>query len=98
MYLHLGQGVVVRQRDIIGIFDMDNTTVSRYSRGFLNKAEKGNRVTYVSMDLPKSYVVCAPQKQKNSASAERQDRVYVAQMAPATLRKRHLLMGDMSKR
>lgn len=98
MYLHLGQGVVVRKRDIIGVFDMDNTTVSRYTRGFLNKAEKGNRVTYVSMDLPKSYVVCAPPKQKNSVCAQRQDRVYIAQMAPATLRKRHLQMDEMSKR
>ena len=29
MYLHLGQETVVRERDIIGIFDLDNTTVSR---------------------------------------------------------------------
>ena len=25
MYLHLGQETVVRERDIIGIFDLDNT-------------------------------------------------------------------------
>ena len=60
MYLHLGQDVVVRRRDIIGVFDMDNTTVSPHTRGFLKQAEKKKQVTYVSMDLPKSFVVCAP--------------------------------------
>ena len=40
MYLHLGQETVVRERDIIGIFDLDNTTVSRHTRKTLNEAEK----------------------------------------------------------
>ena len=29
MYLHLGQSVVVPHRDVVGIFDLDNTTWSR---------------------------------------------------------------------
>lgn len=44
MYLHLGQETVVRERDIIGIFDLDNTTVSRHTRKTLNEAEKAGRV------------------------------------------------------
>lgn len=82
MYLHLGQEVVVRRRDIIGVFDMDNTTVSPHTRGFLKKAERKKQVHYVSMDLPKSFVVCAPQ------GREKQQTVYIAQVAPATLKKR----------
>lgn len=82
MYLHLGQDVVVRKREIIGIFDMDNTTVSPRTRFFLKQAEKEKRVHNVSMELPKSFVVCAPQKKKNKTT------VYIAQMAPSTLRKR----------
>ena len=35
MYLHLGQGVMVRDRDMIGIFDLDNTTWSFRTRRFL---------------------------------------------------------------
>ena len=81
MYLHLGEDVVVRRREIIGIFDMDNTTVSPHTRGFLKKAEKKKQVTYVSMDLPKSFVVCAPRKR-------REQRVFIAQVSPATLKKR----------
>ncbi len=82
MYLHVGQEVVVRHRDVIGVFDLDNTTVSPHTREYLTKAEKDGRVTYVSMELPKSFVVCAEQGRR------RQDRVYIAQMAPATLKKR----------
>ena len=36
MYLHLGQDTVVKKKDIIGIFDMDTTTVSKISRDYLN--------------------------------------------------------------
>lgn len=91
MYLHLGQGVVVRQQDIVGVFDMDNTTVSPRTRQFLQKAEKGKRVTYVSMDLPKSFVVCAPRKRTQRPG----DTIYVSQISPATLRKRARLMDNL---
>ena len=40
MYLHLGEDTIVKNSDIIGIFDMDTTTVMKSSRTFLNKAEK----------------------------------------------------------
>ena len=73
---------MVRQRDIIGVFDMDNTTISPRTRSFLRKAEKEKRVTYVSMDLPKSFVVCAPKKDAGATT------VYISQISPATLRKR----------
>ena len=74
MYLHLGQNVVVSDADVIGIFDLDNTTGSRITRNFLNEAEKAGRVTSVSDDLPKSFVVCSEKriiKAKRPADARR---------------------------
>ena len=82
MYLHLGQEVVVRHADIIGVFDMDNTTISPHTRDFLHQAEVSGNVTYVSMDLPKSFTVCAPK------GRGQQHQVYISQIAPSTLRKR----------
>ena len=35
MYLHLGGSAVVHQRDIIGVFDLDNSTSSHLTRAFL---------------------------------------------------------------
>jgi len=79
MYLHLGQSVVVPEADILGIFDMDNTTSSRITRDFLSQAEKTKSITNVSEELPKSFVVCA----KNDKTE-----VYLSQLSTQTLHKR----------
>ena len=44
MYLHLGQSVVVPYRDVIGLFDLDNTTSSHITRAALERAEREGRV------------------------------------------------------
>ena len=90
VYLHLGQDVVVRQQDIIGVFDMENTTVSATTRRYLTAAEKAGRVEYVSMELPKSFAVCAPPRGKAG-----EERVYISQIAPRTLQKRSHMMDSM---
>ena len=84
MYLHLGQDVVVRHADVIGVFDMDNTTVSPHTRDFLHQAEMRGDVTYVSMELPKSFTVCAPKRERGN------HQIYISQIAPSTLRKRSI--------
>ena len=58
MYLHLGNEVSIRARDIIGIFDLDTATVSKDTKGFLRHCEDSDMVTNVSSDLPKSFVLC----------------------------------------
>ena len=57
MYLHLGQSVVVPFRDVLGVFDLDNTSSSHLTRAFLERAEKEGRVVNVSDDLPRSFVL-----------------------------------------
>ena len=44
MYLHLGQSTVIRDRDIIGIFDLDITSQSYRTRQYLSKAEQAGQV------------------------------------------------------
>lgn len=80
MYLHLGQSVVVRQKDILGIFDLDNTTSSFRTRKFLERAEREGRMITVTDDLPKSFVVCQGKDGKAV--------VYLSQLSSATLRGR----------
>ena len=79
MYLHLGQDTVVRDCDIIGIFDLDITTQSIRTRNYLNTVEKRGEVRYVTEDLPKSFVV---------AGQRASQRVYISQLSTATLLKR----------
>ncbi len=80
MYLHLGQSVVVRQKDILGIFDLDNTTSSFRTRRFLERADREGRTVTVTDDLPKSFVVCQGKDGKAI--------VYLSQLSSATLRGR----------
>ena len=39
-YLHIGQNVMLEDKRIIGIFDLDNTSTSKITREFLNTAEQ----------------------------------------------------------
>ena len=66
MYLHLGQDKVVSMDEIVGIFDLDTSTVSKATRDYLAKAEKDGCVTNVCTDLPKSFIVCIGRDQKTT--------------------------------
>lgn len=81
MYIHLGQETVVREEDVIGIFDIESTTVLKNTRIFLNKAEKDKRVINVSYELPKSFIVCADKKTNEW-------NIYISQISSSTLLKR----------
>lgn len=57
MYLHIGGDTLVKDKEIIGIFDIDTSTVNKATRDYLTKAEKDKKVIYVNYDLPKCFVV-----------------------------------------
>ena len=80
MYLSIGNDMAVRDSSIIGIFDLDNTTINARGREFLERAEKEGELNAVGEDIPKSIVVCAPPWGGQ--------RIFLAQLAPATLRGR----------
>lgn len=79
MFLHLGGDTVVAMKDVIAIFDLDITSISKITREFLHIAEEEGFVINVSEDLPKSYVL---------AETNRESRVYVSPISAATLLKR----------
>lgn len=79
MYLHLGKGSVISTDEIIGIFDLDITSQSHLTRGFLAAAEKAGQVINAAEDIPKSFI---------AAECAGERRVYLSQMAAATLLKR----------
>ncbi len=58
MYLSIGNDMAVRERSLVGIFDMDNTSTSKRTREFLSKAERNGEVVPCD-DLPKAFVVTA---------------------------------------
>lgn len=78
MYLSIGNDMAVRESSIIGIFDMDNTSTSKRTRNFLEKAEKLGQVVPCD-DLPKAFVVTAEYGL---------NRVYLTSLSSQTLEKR----------
>ncbi len=59
MFIHIGHDTVIIDKEIIGVFDMENTTVMKKTVDYLNNAEKNKMVRNVApYELPKSFIVC----------------------------------------
>ena len=93
MYLHLGQSVVVPHKNILGIFDLDNSSWAFKTREFLERAEQEfktrefleraeqeGRVVSVCDDLPRSFVLVGGE--------EGPPTVYISQLSPSALLRR----------
>ena len=57
MFLHVGNNRNIRIRDVVGIFDMDNATVSSITRKFLSGNQKKHLVESAAEEIPKSFVL-----------------------------------------
>ena len=57
IYLSVGSGKSIREKNIIGIFDMDTSTVSPITRKLLSEAEKAHRTEFPSLEIPKSFIL-----------------------------------------
>ena len=78
MYLSIGNDMAVRDRAVIGIFDLDNTSTSKRTREFLDRAEKEGQVVPCD-DLPKSFIL---------TSEYGFNRVHLTTLSSLTLEKR----------
>ena len=79
MYLNIGGDFSVRSETIIGVFDLDNTTCSKWTRKFLTEAQKAGAVVEATDELPKSFLV---------TSEYGQSRVYLTKYNAAVLTRR----------
>ena len=79
MYLHIGNDVVINSKNVVGIFDIENTTVSRSGKNFLGEAQKKGEVVYATEDFPKSYIIVRKGK-KNT--------IYISSMSTNVLLRR----------
>ena len=93
MYVSIGPSAVVRRRDIVGIFDMDNATWSHRTRKSLVNCEKLGEVVPVGEDLPRALVVCSErtsirQKRRRRLQGKNGAVVYMTQLSQQTLQRR----------
>jgi hypothetical protein len=57
MYLHIGSNKNIRKKNIIGMFDIDNSTISRTTRQYLSRAETRGEVSAACEELPRAFVL-----------------------------------------
>lgn len=86
MFLHIGRDMIVRFDDIIGIFDIETTSISKISRKYLNPSPD-KEIVSVTQELPKSFIVCRSGL-KNKKTDKNKTIVYISQISSATLLKR----------
>ena len=86
MYLSIGNDMAVRDRSIVGIFDLDNTSTSKLTRRFLDGAEKEGVVQSACEDIPRSFVVCDHPYHRQI--------IYLSQLNSQTLLKRAQGKGE----
>ena len=79
IYINIGLDILILKENIIGIFDFDNTTTSKYTQNFLRQSEKKQTTTYVIEDLPKSFVLY---------NINNENHVFVSEYSSKTLQKR----------
>ena len=81
MYLNIGGGFVGRRADVVAVFDMDNATWSRITRGALALAEKRGEVINAAEDIPRSFILF----EENGVR-----RAYLSQLSSAAIARRSM--------
>ena len=57
-YCNVGRDRIVPADTVIGLFDLDSTTVKRDSRAFLKRAEERGEIEDLTTDLPVTFLLC----------------------------------------
>ncbi len=87
MYLHLGRDIVIRMESIVGIFDLETSTISSTTREYLAAAQKAGCVVGISQEMPKSFILCCDRHGRRT--------VYTSQISTSTLLKRAGFSNDL---
>lgn len=74
-YIHLGNDVDVLEDEIIGVFDIEKVSVVKSVNEYLSFCQRSGKVYYVSLDMPKSFVVT-------------RECVFICNVASGTIKKR----------
>lgn len=76
MFLYLGGDITVKADDVVGIFDIEECSVSRVTAEYLNSCQKNGIVEYICKEeMPKSFIVSV-------------DRTYISNVSHSTVIRR----------
>ena len=84
MYIHIGSNRMIRDRDIVGIFDLDGEMTTRDTKAFLRRVDAAGRAELAGDDLPRSAVVICGERDGGVP----EDSVVYSRLTPHSLMKR----------
>jgi hypothetical protein len=79
MFLHIGGGTAIPLRNVIAIFDLETTTISKDTKDFLKIAEEEGFIETISDDIPKSFII---------TEIDKKSKIYLSGISSTTLQKR----------
>ena len=85
IYLNVGSGKSIPERDIVGIFDMDTAPISPISRKYLSEAERAKRTESPSYEIPKSFIVYKETVKTENSGTSTVIKVCFSQFSSASL-------------
>ncbi len=84
MFLHLGGDFSLPAKSVIGIFDLESSTISKATKEFLRMSEEEGFVLAISNDLPKSFII---------AEIDKKSKIFLSPISSVTLKKRIGFLG-----
>jgi ribosomal protein S8 len=90
LFLHIGGDVVIPGKSIIGIFDIDTTTISKDTKEFLKISEEEGFIEAISQsDLPKTFII---------TESDKKSKIYLSPISSVTLLKRANYVNKLEKK
>lgn len=87
MFLHIGGDVVIPEKNIVAILDIETTTISDETKHFLKVSEETKLIQSISEDLPKTFIV---------TESEKKYKIYLSPISSMTLMKRSGFLEEIS--
>ena len=57
MYVHIGNNRIINEKRIVGLFDIDMTSLSESTKKLLSEAEKEGRLSLCDDGIPKTFIL-----------------------------------------
>ncbi|MCL1829838.1 MAG: DUF370 domain-containing protein [Oscillospiraceae bacterium] len=77
MYLHIGNNYILNSEEIIGIFDIDISTIEKRMRDYLTVMQREGHIVDAAEDLPQSFILT-------------EEKVYISGLSTGILKQRSI--------
>lgn len=98
MLIHIGNGYLVRDRDVVGFFDIDGSVTPAITAEFLKSAERRGQCASAVLDLPRCFVLEVPEGSggdlRGRGRGKKDELVILSHLSSSALAKR----ADAAKR